>query len=69
LPRRGRSYDEASDDLARRLFEFCLLTRRERVSLRNEVEKRSWEFDWSRLGTAYHQAHDMAVERLRSGAR
>jgi glycogen(starch) synthase len=67
LPRRGRSYDDAADELARRLFEFCLLTRRERVSLRNEVEKRSWEFDWSRLGTAYHQAHDLAIERIRSG--
>jgi len=65
--RRGRTYNEAADDLARRLFEFCLLTRRERVSLRNEVEKRSWEFDWSRLGTAYHQAHDLALERLRRG--
>lgn len=65
LPRRGRSYDEAADELARRLFEFCQLSRRERVSLRNEVEKRSWEFDWSRLGTAYHQAHDLALERTR----
>jgi glycogen(starch) synthase len=65
LPRRGRSFEEAANDLARRLFEFCLLSRRERVSLRNEVEKRSWEFDWSRLGTAYHQAHDLALERIR----
>jgi len=65
LQRRGRTFEDAADDLARRLFEFCLLTRRERVSLRNEVEKRSWEFDWSRLGTAYHQAHDLAFERLR----
>ena len=65
--RRGRSFTESGDDLARRLFEFCLLTRRERVSLRNEVEKRSWEFDWSRLGTAYHQAHDLALDRLRRG--
>jgi glycogen(starch) synthase len=64
-PRRGRSYDDAANDLARRLYEYCQLSRRERVSLRNEVEKRSWEFDWSRLGTAYHQAHDLALERLR----
>jgi glycogen(starch) synthase len=65
LPRRSRTFEDAAEDLAKRLFEFCLLTRRERVSLRNEVEKRSWEFDWSRLGTAYHQAHDLALERLR----
>jgi glycogen(starch) synthase len=64
LPRRGRSFDDAADELARRTFEFCMLSRRERVSLRNEVEKRCWEFDWSRLGAAYHQAHDLALDRL-----
>jgi glycogen(starch) synthase len=63
LPRRGRTFNDAADDLARRLFEFCMLTRRERVSLRNEVEKRCWEFDWSKLGSAYHRAHDLALER------
>jgi glycogen(starch) synthase len=63
LPRRGRSFESAADELARRAFEFCTLSRRERVSLRNEVEKRSWEFDWSRLGPAYHDAHDLALER------
>jgi glycogen(starch) synthase len=64
LPRRGRTFDEAADALARQTFEYCMLSRRERVSLRNEVEKRSWEFDWSRLGTAYHRAHDLALERM-----
>jgi glycogen synthase len=63
LGRRGRSFDEAADDLARRIFEYCTLTRRHRVALRNEVEKRSWDFDWSRLGTAYHRTHDLALER------
>jgi glycogen(starch) synthase len=66
LQRRGRSFDEAADKLARRAFEYCTLSRRERVALRNEVEKRSWEFDWSRLGTAYHDAHDLALTRMRS---
>jgi glycogen(starch) synthase len=64
LPRRGRSFDEAAEELARQAFEYCTLSRRERVSLRNEVEKRSWEFDWSRLGAAYHAAHDMALSRM-----
>jgi glycogen synthase len=66
LPRRGRSSEGAADDLARRVFEFCMLSRRERVALRNEVEKRSWEFDWSKLGSAYHRAHDLALERMES---
>jgi glycogen(starch) synthase len=63
LARRGSSFDASADELARCAFEFCMLSRRERVSLRNEVEKRSWEFDWSRLGPAYHRAHDLALER------
>jgi glycogen synthase len=63
LNRRGRTFDEAADDLTRRIFEYCTLSRRNRVTLRNEVEKRSWDFDWSHLGTAYHRAHDLALER------
>jgi glycogen(starch) synthase len=63
LQRRGKSFSDAADDLARRIFEYCTLTRRHRVALRNEVEKRSWDFDWSRLGIAYHRAHDLALER------
>jgi glycogen(starch) synthase len=64
LRRRGRRYEDAAEDLAKLLFEYCMYTRRERVALRNEVEKRSWEFDWSRLGSVYHQAHDLAFQRL-----
>ena len=63
LERRGRDFHEAAEDLARRVYEYCTLTRRHRVALRNEVEKRSWDFDWSRLGIAYHRAHDLALER------
>jgi glycogen(starch) synthase len=63
LRRRGRGYEEAASDLADRLFEYCQLSRRTRVALRNEVEQRSWEFDWSRLGSAYHEAHDLAIEK------
>jgi glycogen(starch) synthase len=63
LPRRGRSYEDAAADLTRRLITFCQLSRRDRVSLRNEVEKHSWDFDWPRLGSAYHRAHALAFER------
>jgi glycogen(starch) synthase len=66
LPRRNRGYHEAATDLAQRLLAYCRLSRRDRVNLRNEVEKRSWEFDWQRLGVAYHAAHDMALDRARS---
>lgn len=64
LRRRGRSFHDSAADLARFLLDFCRLERRERISLRNEVDKRSWDFDWSRLGKAYHTAHDLALARL-----
>lgn len=68
LRRRGRSFHDAAGELARHLFDFCRLERRERISLRNEVDKRSWDFDWSRLGRAYHAAHDLALARFQGEA-
>jgi glycogen(starch) synthase len=61
LPRRGRAFDQAAGDLARRVLRFCQLDRRARIALRNEVEQHSWAFDWSRLAGAYHEAHDRAL--------
>ena len=63
LPRRGRSFHDAAAVLAQKLFEFCALDQRDRILLRNRVEARSWDFDWSRLGGAYHEVHDLALER------
>jgi len=67
LPRRGRSFSDAAADLTRRVLDFCRLDRRGRIALRNEVEARSRAFDWSRLCSAYHEAHDRAL-RMGSGA-
>jgi glycogen(starch) synthase len=64
LKRRGRGYHDAAGDLARLLFEFCRMDRRDRIALRNAIDKKSWDFDWSKLGLAYHRAHDLALERL-----
>ncbi|MBL8764355.1 MAG: glycogen synthase [Phycisphaerae bacterium] len=63
LARRGRSFHDAAASLAQRLFEFCGMDRRARIALRNAVERRSWEFDWSRLGRAYDWTHDLALAR------
>lgn len=66
LNRRGRSYHDGAAELCRKLVSYCQLRRRERIALRNAVERSSWEFDWGRLGEHYHRAHDMALERLRA---
>lgn len=62
--RRGHTYHEAAGELAQKLLDFCRTRRRDRIALRNTVERTAWEFDWSRLGTNYHKAHDLALERL-----
>lgn len=61
LKRRGRSYEESAADLARRMLAYCRLERRGRIGLRNSVESRAEDFDWSRLGVHYDRAHDMAL--------
>jgi glycogen(starch) synthase len=66
LRRRGRGYHDAAAELTQKLLYFCELRRRDRIALRNAVERFSWEFDWSRLASAYHDAHDLAIERLGS---
>jgi glycogen synthase len=68
LRRRGRAYQDSAADMTRYLFDFCRLERRDRIALRNEVDKRSFDFDWSRLGRAYHAAHDLAIARGQSDA-
>lgn len=64
MRRRGRGFHDAASDLTRRLMEFIRLERRDRIAMRNEVDRHSWDFDWSRLGRAYHTAHDLAQARL-----
>jgi len=62
VQRRGRSFHEAAAQLTAKLVEYCRLDRRERIALRNQVQSRAWEFDWSRLGAAYHAVHDKALD-------
>jgi hypothetical protein len=69
LKRRGRGFHDAASDLSRIMFDFCKMERRDRIALRNEVDKRSWDFDWAKLGKAYHTTHELAIERVRAGER
>ena len=64
LGRRGRSYFDSAADMAQKLLEFCKLDRRDRIALRNNVDRRSWDFDWPRLVPSYHAAHDLALHRF-----
>src|SRR5262249_35075672 len=57
----GAPREERAADLTARLLRFCRLDRRARIALRNQVEAHSTAFDWSRLASAYHEAHDLAL--------
>ena len=63
LPRRGKRYHDAAADLTERVLAFCRLDRPARVALRNQAEQQAHAFDWSRLASAYHEAHDQALRR------
>ncbi len=65
LKRASKSADQVIEDLASYLYRFILLSRRERIDLRNRAERLSQNFDWAKLATYYHQVQEAAVEQAR----
>jgi glycogen(starch) synthase len=63
LNRRYRGFDEACNELVDYLFDFVRLSRRQRIELRNRVERLSELFDWSALIRHYKEAYELALER------
>jgi glycogen(starch) synthase len=64
LDRRSVSFDETVDALVEHLVRFVQLQRRERIELRNRVERLGELFDWSSLIRHYDDAHNLALERI-----
>ncbi len=64
LRRKNVGYWQAADELTDRMFRICQMNRRERIALRNTVENFSTHFDWHNLGKRYHEAHELALDRL-----
>jgi glycogen(starch) synthase len=67
VPRRHNDFHRAAEELTERLLRFASLDRRDRIMLRNSVESLSQHFDWNNLGAHYHEAHDLALDRVRGG--
>lgn len=63
LNRRYQSFDAACNELVDHVMHFCKLSRRERIDLRNDVEKLSDRFNWETLCTYYNDAHNLALSR------
>lgn len=64
LNRRTKSFDETTANLVDYLMNFVQMNRRQRIEMRNRVERLSELFDWSALVVHYHEAHDMALARF-----
>ncbi len=67
LNRRTKSFEETTNNLVDYLMSFVQMNRRQRIEMRNRVERLSELFDWSALVVHYHEAHDMALERGPAG--
>jgi len=71
LNRRTQSFDQSVNDLVENLLAFVQMSQRQRIEMRNCVERLSEMFDWSVLIDYYNEAHDMALSRgqgFRQGA-
>lgn len=64
LDRRSKGFDQTVEDMANYLMYFVQLNRRQRIELRNKVERLGELFDWSNLVKHYDEAHAMALERI-----
>lgn len=63
VDRRRQSVDDSINQLTQHLFEFCRLTRRQRINLRNRTERLSDILDWKRMGMEYKKARLLAIMR------
>ena len=60
--RKNKGYNEAADQLANQLYTFIKLSRKERITQRNKVERTAEAFDWQNLGIHYERAYDIALK-------
>jgi len=63
VDRRFKSSDESCDQLSQQLFDFSMLSRRQRIIQRNRTERLSELLDWNTLGIYYYKARQMALKR------
>ncbi|KAM3718618.1 Glycogen [starch] synthase [Dirofilaria immitis] len=64
VDRRFKDCEGSIRELAQVLYDFCGLSRRQRIIMRNRTERLSQLLDWKNLGVFYREARRMALERL-----
>lgn len=63
VKRKNKTFDESADDLCNIMMDFVLLSRRERIILRNTVESYAENFSWNKLGAEYEKAYQLVMEK------
>lgn len=63
LKRRGTGANESIDQLAQIMAKMTGMNRRDRIALRNRVERLSERLDWNILNQAYEEARHLALTR------
>ena len=61
--RNNVNYNDSAEQLANIMLRFVKLNRRERISLRNNVEENSIHFDWRNLTKHYFDAYEAVLTR------
>ncbi len=64
LRRRHQTFDQTAQELAQQMYDFCQLSRRDRISQRNRVELYATHFDWDSLVQHYHRVHERAMSAI-----
>lgn len=62
VDRRFKSSEESVMQLADQIFNFSMLTRRQRIIQRNRTERLSELLDWNTLGIYYYKARQIALK-------
>jgi len=64
VDRRFKGFEECKHQMANIMFRFCQLNRRDRIQLRNKVERVSAVLDWNQLGKHYVKARNQALQKV-----
>lgn len=67
VDRRFKNAEESVQQLGQYMFDFCSLSRRQRIIQRNRTERLSDLLDWRNLGAFYRKARQMAVHIINPG--
>ncbi|XP_015795741.1 glycogen [starch] synthase [Tetranychus urticae] len=63
VDRRFKSPEESVQQLTQQMYDFCALTRRQRIIQRNRTERLSDLLDWKSLGVYYARSRRLSVSR------